>query len=259
MNTSQKLQISNIIGLLLVLTLNTLAVTLPIGGRTTGEISDLYPNLFVPAGYAFSIWSLIYILLITFTVMQARGLFSSRSAPEYIATVGWWFFISCLANASWIIAWHYLLVPASLLLMLAILVSLMMIYVRLDINYFRSNIPFFVRLAFSVYMGWITVATVANVTALLVSIGWRGGGISEISWTVAMISIAAVIGLYMLWQRRDLPFVAVLAWAFYAIAVKRLQAGIPEEGSIINTVYISIGLFTVTALARFLVKSKRYV
>ena len=258
MTTPRTLQIANIIGLILVLTLNTLAVTLPVGGRTTGEISDLYPNLFVPAGYAFSIWSLIYILLITFIVLQAKGAFSSKPAPEYVTQIGWWFFISCLANASWILAWHYLLVPVSLFLMLAILVSLSIIYVRLDVNYFQRTIPLFVRLPFSIYLGWITVATVANVTTLLVSTGWSGWGISEISWTVIMITIAGLIGLVMLWQRRDIPFIGVLIWAFYAIAVKRRQIGIPAEEPIINTVYVIIGLLALVAIIRFFVKSDRY-
>ena len=259
MTNPRNLQIANIFGLILVLVMNTLAITLPIGGRTTGEISDLYPNLFVPAGYAFSIWSLIYILLITFVVLQAKGLFSSASAPGYVSQIGGWFFISCLANASWILAWHYLLVPVSLLLMLGILVSLIMIYLRLNINYFRSEVPLFVRLPFSVYLGWITVATVANFTALLVSINWSGWGLSEVTWTIAMISVATLLGLWMLWQRLDLAYMGVLIWAFYAIAIKRLQAGIPAESAIPSAIYLAIGMLLVVALARFLVKNKHYV
>ena len=258
MKTNRPLQIANVLGLLFVLVMNTLAVTLPIAGRTTGEISDLYPNLFVPAGYAFSIWSVIYILLIIFVILQAKGLFSAASAPEFVSRIGWWFFVSCLANAGWILAWHHLLVPLSVLLMLTILGSLLVVYQRLDINYYRSEVPIMVRIAFSVYLGWITVATVANVTALLVSVDWGGSGISEVNWTVTMLSVATAIGLFILWRRLDLPYIAVLIWAFTAIAIKRVGAGVPEESAIISTVYLTIGILLITALARFLIKNKRY-
>lgn len=257
MANPRNLQIANILGLILVLVMNTLAITLPIGGRTTGEISDLYPNLFVPAGYAFSIWSLIYVLLIAFVILQAKGLLSAASAPAYVSKIGGWFFLSCLANASWILAWHYLLVPVSVLLMLGILISLIMIYLRLDINYFRSEIPLFVRLSFSVYLGWITVATVANVTALLVSVNWSEWGLSEVTWTVLMILVATIIGLFFVWTRKDLAYIGVLIWAFVAILIKRQNAGIPDETAIITTIYVSIGLMLISFIARQIVGSGR--
>lgn len=255
MENQKTLQIGNILGLILVLTLNTLAVTLPIAGRNTGEISDFYPNLFVPAGYAFSIWSLIYILLIIFVIIQAKGLFSSsKEAPEFVKTIGWWFVISCVANASWILAWHYLLTFLSVVIMLLILTSLIQIYLRLDVRYPSTRFPLLARLPFSVYLGWITVATIANITALLVSIEWNGFGISPITWTVIMILVASIVGVIVFWTRRDFGFIGVIIWALVAIMVKRQQANIPEESIIITSIYVGIALIVLAVIARFLVK-----
>lgn len=256
MKNQRILQISNILGLILVLTLNTLAVTLPIGGNSTGEISEFYPNLFVPAGYAFSIWSVIYTLLIIFVIIQAKGIFNSQqNAPDYVKRIGWCFVLSCLANSSWILAWHYLLPILSVLIMLGILISLIKIYLNLDIRYPSNEFPLLARLPFSVYLGWITVATVANVTALLVSIDWNGFGISPVIWTSIMILVATTVGLIVVWKRRDIAFISVLIWAFFAILVKRQNIGNPDETMIITTIYIAIGLLILTALGRFFIKT----
>ena len=251
-NKTTTLQIANIIGLIFTITLNTLAVTLPVAGRSTGEISDYYPNLFVPAGYAFSIWSLIYSLLLVFIILQSRNLFSKeKEGPKYVPVIGWWFVVSCLANGSWILAWHYLLTPLSLLIMLMLLFSLVVIYQRLRTSDVSSPISFWVKLPFSVYLGWISVATIANATALLVSLEWGGFGISEISWTVTMLLVGGVLGGLFLWLRRDLAYVGVIVWAFWAIAVKRKALAVPEETLIISTVYGVLAVFLVLAILRF--------
>lgn len=249
MNNSKTLQIANIIGLIIVLTVNALASLLPIGGLTTGEVSELYTNLFVPAGYAFSIWAVIYSLLIVFTILQARGFFnSSQEAPAYVETIGWWFVISCIANSTWIFTWHYLLVPLSVVWMLLILLALIMVYTRLNDGSTES--PAIVRIAFSIYLGWITVATVANISAALVSVNWNGFGISEITWTIIALSTGTLIGLTMIWSRQDIAYIAVLIWAFIAIAVQRQALAVPEEAIIITVIYIALGLLILTLLGR---------
>jgi hypothetical protein len=253
MPSTKNLQIANIIGLIAVLVLNTLAVTLPLAGRNTGEISDLYPNLFVPAGYAFSIWSVIYILLIIFIVLQAKGLFKKdQPAPDFVGQIGWWFVVSCVANSLWIVAWHNLLVSVSLLLMLLILFSLVQIYQRINNG---GEVPFLVKLPFSIYLGWITVATVANVTAVLVASGWSGWGVSEINWTVIVLITASLIAALVVWTRKDWAYLLVIIWAFYAIVVKRQAVGNPDETIIITTIYVALAFLILLLLARiFLLK-----
>ena len=159
----------NTVGLILVLALNGLANALPINGVTTGGVSDRYANLFTPAGLTFSIWGLICLLLTAFVVygwVAARG-----DRDSFSGGVGPWFFVSCLANSGWILAWHYRLLPLSLVLMLVLLGSLLAVYLRLGIGLtgVSRHERLLVHLPFSVYLGWITVATIANVAVLLVS------------------------------------------------------------------------------------------
>ncbi|RMF03679.1 MAG: tryptophan-rich sensory protein, partial [Bacteroidetes bacterium] len=178
MTSTNSLRWLNLLGLVIALVLNSLANGLPLNGKTTGELSDMYPNLFVPAGFTFGIWALIYLMLIGVVIVQFR----SSSAP-WVKRIGLWFFISCLANASWIVAWHYLQVRLSLLIMLLILGSLLLIFLRLRTVAAADGIErWLVRPAFSVYLGWISVATVANVTTLLVDEGFDGGALSPVVW-----------------------------------------------------------------------------
>lgn len=221
-------QIAVIIAILLTIAVNGLANSLPIGGRTTGEVSAAYPVLFTPAGYAFSIWGLIYIALLVYAVAQAAP--SRRRDPDQKA-IGWLFIGTCLFNVLWILAWHNLLIPLSLVFMLGLLLCLILIYLRLEkakssltgIDYWTLRFPF------SLYLGWITVATVASVTIALYAAGWRGGPIPEPLWAVIAIIAALAIGLTGAWRSRDAVFSLVFVWAFAAIAVgqseHRLVAG----------------------------------
>lgn len=245
--STKSLQILNIIGFILVIALNGLANGLPINGRTTGELSDLYPNLFVPAGFTFSIWGLIYLLLLAFVFYQAGGLWNKQPPPVTVQKIGVWFFVSCMANASWILAWHYMLVELSLLIMLVILTSLMTIYRRLQIGQGADSSKrlLLVHLPFSVYLGWITVATIANVTTLLVDWGLSGLFPGEIFWTCLMIIIATGFGILFLLRKRDVPYALVLVWALYGITAVRFNE------AILIVAYIAIGLLAAGALYRF--------
>ena len=215
------LQVLNVIGFIAVVVVNILANALPINGITTGELSDLYPNLFVPAGYVFSIWLIIYIFLLAFSVYQASP---KRRDAGFIEKIGYYFIVSCAANVSWIFLWHYKMVLPSLLAMLVILGSLIMIYLRLDIGRTEASREerLYTQLPFSVYLGWITVATIANVVAVLVSLGWGGFGISEVTWTMLMIAVAVLLTVINIHIRKDGGYTAVIIWAFGGIIVKQM-------------------------------------
>jgi hypothetical protein len=211
---SKVLQIINVIGFIAVVAINILANALPINGKNTGELADLYPNLFVPAGYVFSIWFVIYLLLLAFSIYQASP---KRRGAGFIERIGYFFGFSCAANIIWIFLWHYEMVLPSLIAMIAILGSLIMIYIRLDIG--RNQSPreerLYVQLPFSVYLGWITVATIANVVALLIS----------------MIAVAVFLTLINIQTRTDIGYTMVVIWALGGIIVKQMM--------IKNIVYIS--------------------
>jgi len=234
MNNTRVLAILNTLGFILVIVMNTLANTLPINGFDTGELSDFYPNLFVPAGFTFSIWGIIYLTVLVFVVWSLVQAFNNKGNDGFLQKIGPWFLISCLANASWILAWHYLQVGLSLVIMLTILLSLIAIYLRLGIGKDRSSNSdrYIVHLPFSLYLGWITIATVANATTVLVHNNWGGWGLSEETWTVIVIVVATFISMTVLLSRADVFYSAVTIWAFYGIYAKRQMQVEPEQSII---------------------------
>ncbi len=194
-----------------MIVMNYLANALPLNNKTTGELSDSFPNLFVPAGITFSIWGVIYLLLIIYCIVQFTG--SNQIAITNISLL---FGISCIFNALWIVAWHYGRLPMSLIIMLGMLISL--IYINMFIKDLPSGI---IKAAFGVYLGWICIATIANLTALLVNYGWNGSGISEATWTIIMIATGALIITVTVFRLNN-PFIGLsVIWAFTGIIIKR--------------------------------------
>jgi hypothetical protein len=218
------LQIGNILAVLFTIIVNALAVILPLNGKSTQELSDAIPNLFVPAGITFSIWSVIYILLICFAFYQARDLFKKEKInTPFIDQISFFFILASLANILWIFLWHYEQVVLSLFAMLLLLVSLLAIYLRLHVGKTQTTRyeKLFIHVPISVYLGWITVATIANVTAVLVKIGWDGLGISPVIWTILVMLVALIITLLMIYTRKDIAYCLVIIWALLGIALKR--------------------------------------
>lgn len=206
---------------LVMVATNYLANALPLNGRETGEISDAYENLFAPAGITFSIWGVIYLLLAVHILYQ-WGLFHRDGVENgpLLSKVGVLFSVSSLANTAWVFAWHYDQILISTLLIASILAILATIVVMLRNHALTSREFWLVRVPFSVYFGWITVATVANITVLLVSLGWDGFGISIDVWAMIIIAVAALIGTLVMLRNHDHAYGVVLLWAFTGILIK---------------------------------------
>ncbi len=242
------LSILNLLGFLGVVIVNGLANALPINNKTTGELSDLYPNLFVPAGVTFSIWGIIYLLLAVFVIYQLiPSVRANAQKGGFIDRIGILFFISSLANIGWIFAWHYEKVAISLLLMLILLGCLFAIYLRLNIG--KAEVTkterYLVHLPFSIYLGWITIATIANVTALLVDINWNTFGLGEQFWAVAIIIVGIAITLATLFTRKDIYYCLVVDWALLGILLKRLSVTTVPDQSVIAITIVGMALITV--------------
>ena len=217
--------LGNIIALAVTIFINYLATALPIGGQTTGQVSDTYFNLFTPAGFTFAIWGLIYLSLIVFAIYQALP--AQRKDAE-IASISPYFQLSCLFNSAWIFAWHYNWIILSLMLMIGLWISLILLYRKLNIalNWGRFLRSLILRFPFSIYTGWITVAFIANLSALQTDMGWNNLGLDEITWTWIKLGIAGAAAAIVALQRRDIAYVAVISWAAYGISVG--QASHPE-------------------------------
>ncbi len=226
---------------------NYLANALPLNGRQTGEISDLYENLFTPAGITFSIWSLIYTLL-AIHILYQWGAFHGAGSQHgpLLRKVGILFSLSSLANTAWVFAWHYDQILLSTLLIATILVLLAVITVTLRDAALTTREQWLVRLPFSIYFGWITIATVANITVWLVSLGWDGSGIAEQWWTVIILVVAAAIGTLVMLRNRDYAYGLVLLWAFTGILIRHTSTGDGYAGrypEVIATVVIALVVF----------------
>lgn len=219
MNKDKVRQIAVILSILLMIVVNVLANALPLNGQNTGAISDRFDVYFTPAGYVFSIWGLIYIGLIAYAIYQALP--AQRENPR-LRRIGWWVVLGSLANTAWIFLWHYEVFPLTIMAMLALLLTLIITYMTLGVN--RVKVSTGERLAvhvpFSIYLGWITVATVANAAALLDYLKWNAWGISEVLWMWIILAAVVVIAGAMNFIRRDLAYTLVILWAVAGIALK---------------------------------------
>jgi hypothetical protein len=189
-----------------------------IGGRNTADVSNANSTLITPAGYVFAIWGVIYVLLGVFVVYQALP---SQKGKDYLNRISWLFILSSIVNVAWLFMWQYEYLSLSVLLIFALLVTLIAIYVRLGIG--KSNVimreKLAVHLPFSVYLGWITVASIADVAATLVSYNWDGFGINPSTWAILVVAVALAITMLMLATRKDLAYALVIIWALVGIGV----------------------------------------
>ncbi|AXI00617.1 tryptophan-rich sensory protein [Sporosarcina sp. PTS2304] len=231
---------------LLMITVNALANILPINGQNTGEISDKYRNLFAPAGFTFSIWGVIYLLL-AFHIVYQLGLFRRNSSHQLLRQVAVYFTVSSVLNALWIFCWHYDKLYLSVLIMIGMLLTLLKINNITTATSLSWKEKIFIRLPFSVYFGWITIATIANITALLVSIDWNGFGISEVTWTIIILFTGAIIGIMTILHQQGFSYGLVLLWAYYGIYSKHIaESGFDRQyPTIINSILVCIVLIAV--------------
>ncbi|XOV85183.1 MAG: TspO/MBR family protein [bacterium] len=209
----------------IVLVANTLANAVPLGGQTTGEISDRYPSLFTPAGYVFSIWGLIYLALIFFVVWQALP---AQRNSVLLQRMRLPFQISCLCNAAWIFAWHYDQLVLSLVIMLVLLWTLVTIYRRVNLHHQPQarGERFCLYLPFSLYTAWISVALIANASAIQLAYGWEGAVVSPVTWTVLKLAAAGTVAVGVLFRFRDSAWMLVVVWASLGIAFKHADTAI---------------------------------
>lgn len=245
-------QISVIVTILGTIVVNGLANALPINGQNTGEISDRFKVYFVPAGYVFAIWGVIYIGLIAYAIYQAMP--AQRDNPRLQAT-GWWISLGGLANITWIFLWHYEQFPWTLLAMLVLLGTLVMTYLRLGIGQSAASTgeKWMVRLPFSIYLGWISVATVANVTSLLDYLKWDGFGVAPEIWMGIVLAAVLAIAVLMNFTRRDIAYALVILWALAGISYK--HASVP---AVVIPTWITFGLVFITLLLALILRKGSY-
>lgn len=242
MTNSSVLKWANILAFLMTITVNGLAgSTTIIGGKNTAQISDANPTLITPAGYVFSIWGIIYIMLGIFVVFQALP---SEKEKGYQKRINWLFVISSLLNVLWLILWQFEQLIPSTALMFLLLATLILIYLRLNIG--KSAVSLRERLAvhlpFSVYLSWISIASIANVAVALVSVNWDGFGIDPETWAILLIIIALVLTLFVVATRKDVAYGLVIVWALVGIAVKQSENPNVAVIATVSAVIVAVAL-----------------
>ena len=249
-----KLKFFSLILFSLVIYTNYLANALPIGGVTTGEVSDLLDNLFTPTGFTFSIWGIIYLSLFIFLISLIK---INEEQKPFVSKVVVLFNINCLLNITWIFAWHYKIFPLSLIIMLGLLYTLILIsrviktcHKKLKSSYLYNISSF----SFNIYFGWITVATVANFTGLLVSLEWGGFGISHELWTSFIIVVASIIASITFIKNRAIWYLLPIIWAFYGIYYRHTVYLDSEYPLVINTLLLGISILIILVISSILKK-----
>ena len=251
------LMVLNTMALVGMIVVNASANTLPLNGMNTGELSDAIPNLFVPSGRTFAIWGLIYTLLIVFVVYQYTSRRTVKEEEDPVGLVGPWFFISCVANSLWIFAWHWQLQIPSIIIMLVLLATLIVMYTKSRLEDASLGFRIAVMLPISIYLGWITVATIANATSMLVVFEWNRFGLSEVFWTVAVMVVAIIINLLAIIIRGDIWFALVGAWALYGIYTKRTMTGIEPVPMVVYTAVAGVFAIGIAVIIHLIVKGRR--
>jgi hypothetical protein len=241
---------ANVGAFLVTVLVNALASTGALNGKSTGEISDRYATLVTPAGYVFAVWSVIYILLAVFVVFQALP---SQRGKAFQREVGVLFVLGSVFNVVWIFLWQYEFITLSVLPMFALLATLVATYLRLNIG--KSNVlmkeKLSVHLPFSVYLGWITIASIADVAASLVSVNWDGFGLSDVTWAIVVIVVALATTSLVVFTRRDVAYGLVIMWALVGIAVKQSGNQSIVTATEISAVVMAVALVLSILISRF--------
>lgn len=208
----------------LVVAVNALANALPLFGVKTGDVSRMYGNLFTPAPVTFAIWGVIYALLAGFVLLQAGAFDSAGMRSALVAErSGWWFAAGCVLNAAWLVCWHGRLLGLCVALLAALLVTLAVMSGRMA--YFRMGWKeqWLVRAPFSIYFGWITVATIAGIAAWLTQLRWNGWGIAPPVWTMIVLILGVVIALITALRRLDALYALAVAWGFGGVLLRHVR------------------------------------
>lgn len=255
MAKSKTLILFNLMAFVTMVYINYLSNALPINGHTPGELSDKYVNYFVPAGLTFSIWGVIYGWFLVFISVQVIAYFNEslfNKIEPIIQKIGWLFVVTCILNIAWLLAWHYELVAVSVMIMLLFLVTLIYIFVKIGIGKTKANTQekWLSHTPFSIYLGWISIATIANITALLVQNNWSGFGFDGATWANIMIAVGFLVCLFMVISKKAVFFGLVVLWAFYGIYVKRLSIHDATSLSIANFVSYFLGAIPVIILVK---------
>jgi hypothetical protein len=259
MKKTQILAILNLLALLIHVTLSYFTQFKLVNDQDAGQVSDAYDSLFTPAGITFAIWGVIYTALLFFCIYHIRMAFKhpgTHPANENVNRMGVWFILNNIGAAAWLIVWTKGLIPASAGLIVFQLITLIIINLRLNIHNPHAGIDskIFTQFPLSIYFGWLTIATIANISIYLLASDWKGFGLdySPIEWTRIIIGIAVFLTSLVVFTQRNVFFGLVIAWALYGIILKRESINPTIYAEVIKTAWIGLGIVAVSCIIQFI-------
>jgi hypothetical protein len=255
MKSTRAFAILNVISFLIHLAISYMVQMKMINSKDVGEISDAFTSLFTPAGFTFGIWGIIYTCLgifCVFHIVMAYKRNPDNDANKDLHSIGPLFIIINLATAAWLVAWTGTQLLLSIFLIFIQLICLLVIHERLHIhNRLRPpSSKLATEFPMSIYFGWISLATIANISSYLVSIGWNGWGISDINWTLIMIIVSTVLGLILLITRRNIAFGLVVIWGLFGILSKLSNYHLNKYDVLINVSWAGIVVIGLVCLVQ---------
>ncbi|RAJ79192.1 hypothetical protein CLV59_106253 [Chitinophaga dinghuensis] len=253
--------IFNSIAFLILIVVHLLSWLLPINGISATAVSDLYPSLFEPAGFTFHIRELLDFSLLAFTICQQMMAFAPEEEARlryHMQRMQHWFILSCICNAGWFFAWHYELIPLSMLLKVILLFCLIRIHQNFQIYDPQASWKekWFVHIPFTIYLAWITITTLMNFATLSTYEQWMPSPVAQVGLAVCLVSVSTIISMLMILFRNNILFALVNVWTLYGILYKRQMTGAAEEYAIVHACIMGIGIIAVTISWYLLRKQK---
>lgn len=259
MKKTHILSLLNFVALAIHVTLSYFTQFKLINQQDVGEVSDAYDSLFTPAGITFAIWGVIYTALLFFCIYHIRMAYKreyTHHANTNVLRIGPWFILNNIGAASWLVVWTRGFITASVGLIIFQLVTLIIIHLRLNIHdpHGKTDSKVFTQFPLSIYFGWLTIATIANISVYLLALNWKGFGLdySPIEWTRIMIGIAVFLTALVVFTRRNVFFGLVMIWALYGIILKRETLNATVYADIIKTAWIGLGIVAACCIVQFL-------
>ena len=239
------LKILNVAALVVVVLVNYLANALPINGVKTADISNKYFNEFAPANLTFSIWAVIYSLIIGVMIWQFVNVNEAKN--KEISQFSTYFIANCLLNAAWLFAWHYEIFVLTIILMLGILYTLVQLN-RIESKEFPTDLPtkWLLQSGFGVYLGWICIATIANITTFLVSLNFNKLGLTDTFWTGTVIGIGSITAAMLVVRYKNMYIGFAVIWALIGIVIRQNQ--LHGHFTAISWAALTYGLAVITSL-----------
>lgn len=221
--------------------------------QDNAQVSAKYETVFTPAGFTFAVWGVIYISLLIFVIYHVIKAFSkdlNHEANQNILKINYWFILNNIATSIWVFAFAYEYIFLSAILLTFQLITLTVIFVNLNLYNPDTTVKsvWFTQFPLSIYFGWICIATIANITLFLVSINWIGGGLSALNWTIILLVIATLLGLFLVLIKRNSFVGLIFMWAFYGILYKRTSINAELYSSVIAAAWLGIALLGLAIL-----------